>query len=50
MLNTLRAFPAKEKETNECRFQEEGHETFDSQRRAEYVTDVMGVDAQLVPN
>ena len=43
MLLARQAIPAKEKKADEGRFQEEGHQTFDGQRCAENITDVVGV-------
>ncbi|MNI37627.1 hypothetical protein D3C73_917280 [compost metagenome] len=41
MLDLAQAIPAEEEQTDQRRFQEERHQTFDSQRGPEDVTDVM---------
>jgi len=43
MLHLAQAIPAEEEQPDEGRFEEERHQSFDGERRAENVADVVGV-------
>jgi hypothetical protein len=50
MYHFRQAVPAKEEEPNERGFEEKGHQTFDGERRAEDVADIVTEIGPFIPN